>query len=418
MKKALSIILSLSFCLAVFTGCVNDTGETSDGVSSATQANSTASEEIPLTQEQAKAQMIERSLLSQGNNYRFLKAVEKAKQGEEVNIAYLGGSITQGMNASPMETSCYAYLSTQIFAEKYATDKEKVNCINAGIPGTPSTLGILRCEDDIISKNPDIVFIEFAVNDASDSLSQEIYESLVVKLLNSESSPAVVLLFTVLENGYTCQENMSAIGEGYDLGMISVKNAVFTEIDAGRMTFADYASDEAHPSNEGHALVAEFIGNYFDKAYEKSADSSYELPETPIVGTAFATLKNIKDDSAFITDTGFFEYERLRCFTYSRGWQHKKSTDESALTFKLTFSKLILSYKQVNQETAGNAEVYIDGRLITTLHGYKSDAWGNIETDIVWNNYESSEHTVEIRMAQEPSAWDKSFILLGIGYVD
>ena len=40
--------------------------------------------------------MIAKSLLSTGNNQRLKNAIEKAKRGEEITIAYIGGSITQG----------------------------------------------------------------------------------------------------------------------------------------------------------------------------------------------------------------------------------------------------------------------------------------------------------------------------------
>jgi hypothetical protein len=42
------------------------------------------------------ADMIARSLISSGNNYRTKQLLEKAANGEEVTIAYIGGSITEG----------------------------------------------------------------------------------------------------------------------------------------------------------------------------------------------------------------------------------------------------------------------------------------------------------------------------------
>ena len=54
-------------------------------------------------------EMIERSLLSMGDAGRIRRVVEKARAGEPVTIAYIGGSITQGAGAVPLHTQCYAY---------------------------------------------------------------------------------------------------------------------------------------------------------------------------------------------------------------------------------------------------------------------------------------------------------------------
>ena len=104
-------------------------------------------------------EMIERSYLAAGNTERLQRAIDKARNGEDVSIVYLGGSITEGSAASPQKTKCYAYLSAQIFAEKFMADKSHLKYHNAGISGTPSLLGVTRCEKDVLAYNPDIVFV-------------------------------------------------------------------------------------------------------------------------------------------------------------------------------------------------------------------------------------------------------------------
>ena len=49
------------------------------------------------------------SLLSTGNNARLKNAIAKARNGEDVTLAYIGGSITEGALASP-NSKCYAEL--------------------------------------------------------------------------------------------------------------------------------------------------------------------------------------------------------------------------------------------------------------------------------------------------------------------
>ena len=107
--------------------------------------------------------------MNMGNAYRIRKAIEKTRAGKEVTLAYIGGSITQGAGATPINTECYAYKSYQLFQKRFSA-KNNVKFIKAGVGGTPSELGMIRFDRDVLrdGQQPDIVVIEFAVNDEGD----------------------------------------------------------------------------------------------------------------------------------------------------------------------------------------------------------------------------------------------------------
>jgi lysophospholipase L1-like esterase len=75
--------------------------------------------------------------------------------GAELKIGYLGGSITaqKGWRVLTLEHFKKAYPQAA-FTE-----------INAAIGGTGSDLGVFRVQQDVLSKGPDLLFVEFAVND-------------------------------------------------------------------------------------------------------------------------------------------------------------------------------------------------------------------------------------------------------------
>ena len=373
--------------------------------------------EQPLSEEeQQHMDMLKRSLISTGNTERIHRAIQKAQNDEKVTIAYLGGSITQGVGANPENENCYAALSAKLFAEQFAKEKDNVTYINAGIAGTPSLLGITRCNKDIISYEPDIVFVEFAVNDGTDAISREAYESLVRKLLNSESQPAVILIFSVLSNGYSAQDTMQKTGVHYDLGMISVKDAITPELDAGRMQFlGEYAVDEAHPSNYGHNLMAEFIGYYFEEAV-KNESTPYTIPEKPQYKASLEKLENITKDSEEIVSYGDFRYGSLTCFTYDAGWKRNKKSENKPMVLEIECSKLTIAYQQFASPDNGAVDVYVDGKLYTTLYGYQQTAWGNVATELLVLSGTSSKHSIELKMADGDE--NRTFTLLGIGYVE
>ena len=80
---------------------------------------------------------------------------QKWKQRQEVRIGYLGGSIT-AQNGWRPKTLAW-------FKEQHPNSKSVE--INAAVGGTGSDLGVFRLKQDVLDHKPDLLFVEFAVND-------------------------------------------------------------------------------------------------------------------------------------------------------------------------------------------------------------------------------------------------------------
>ena len=170
-------------------------------------------------------EMLQKSVMQLGNNARLKSAIDRAKQGEDITIAFIGGSITQGAGAVPINTKCYAWRTFEGFCRLAGKGvDENIHYIKAGVGGTPSELGMIRYERDVCRNGavtPDIVVVEFAVNDEGDETKGVCYESLVRKILAAENKPAVILLFAVFANDWNLQERLCVIGERYHLPMVT-----------------------------------------------------------------------------------------------------------------------------------------------------------------------------------------------------
>ena len=120
----------------------------------------TAEEKIDVRSEEYR-EMIQRSLMNFGNTCRIQRVIEKARDGKEVTLAYIGGSITQGAGAIPIHTKCYAYQSCKLFQKRFAA-QDNVRLIKAGVGGTPSELGMIRFDRDVLRREeqPDLVVID------------------------------------------------------------------------------------------------------------------------------------------------------------------------------------------------------------------------------------------------------------------
>ncbi|MDE6666494.1 MAG: SGNH/GDSL hydrolase family protein, partial [Ruminococcus sp.] len=177
--------------------------------------------------------------------------------GDNVTLAYIGGSITEGGRTD----TCYVSRSYKYFADTFGT-RNNVSLINAGLSGTSSVVELMRVQNDIIDANPDVIFIEFSVNDHPEEIYKKGYESLVKKCLPQLNNPAVILIINRAKGGYSMQEQMVAIGKNYQLPIISMDNALTNAFNSGLLTTDDYYTDEYHPHEKGNALISDSIA-YF-----------------------------------------------------------------------------------------------------------------------------------------------------------
>ena len=91
--------------------------------------------------------------------------VYRLKHDKKLSIGFIGGSITEGCGASSPKTS-WVGRTYDWFTRTYPEAEFRFE--NAAIGGTGSMLGVYRLEHELLDKSdPDLVFVEFAVNDWS-----------------------------------------------------------------------------------------------------------------------------------------------------------------------------------------------------------------------------------------------------------
>ncbi len=415
---------------AVTTGTDETTAPTTDA-SVTTEPESTPTPEATPTPELTEEEkwynsMIQDSLMTTGNNVRLKNVIEKARAGEEVYIAAIGGSITEGEGAKPYE-NCYAYQTYEAFAEMFGTG-DNVHFINAGVSGTPSSLGVIRYQRDVVDKlsgiEPDLVIVEFAVNDADDLTNGKAYEGLVRHILKQENDPAVVLLFSVFQSQWNLQDRCSKVGAFYGLPMVSIKNAVVDRLNDGSLTNAQFFNDIYHPTTYGHAIMKDCLKYLFE-----TVDAEEKMADDITVGEYF-WYSDIYDNVQMIDNTnteivtsvgsftgtdkniGSVRYDNTQ--TFPLNWSRAAGSDNEAFTMKLTCKALLMTYKSTG--SAGIVEVYVDGELVKSVDGSQGGGWNNPYTVVVLENKKSAEHTIEIKMAE--GSVDKMFTLMTFGYAE
>jgi lysophospholipase L1-like esterase len=382
--------------------------------------------------------MISKSLLNMGNNRRLKAAIDKARKGEDVTIAYIGGSITEGASAKPAQQECYAHKSYVKFKEMFGKNGgDNVHYIKAGVGGTPSELGMIRYDRDILRDGrvkPDIVIVEFAVNDAGDETNGVCYESLVLNILSAENKPAVVLLFSVFVSDWNLQERLSPVGKHYNLPMVSISDAVveqfrLTKAEGNIITKRQYFYDVYHPTNDGHVIMADCVAYLFEQA---SKNAYYEeditLDKEPAIGNSFigVHLLDKKDNecSAIIEKGSFKDTDKDLHYVgldadpfgtpqFPYNWMRTPESGNESFRLTVNSRNLLLVFKDSGRMDFGKADVYVDGKHVLTADP-RVAGWTHCNAVILYQEGSSREHQVEIKMAEDSQ--DKYFTILGFGY--
>ena len=355
--------------------------------------------------------------VSLGNNLRLKKVIERAQSGEQITIGTVGGSITEGALAKKY-TECWAVRFAEKFGEAFGTDGGKnVTLVNSGVGGTPSSFGWMRYGRDILSRvpegdpdgYPDIVVIEYAVNDWAEPTGYRCYESMVKDVLSQPNEPAVILLFSVRNDGWNMQDNLQKIGERYDLLMVSVKG-IYQYLDKD-FPKKDFFADEYHPNSTGHGMMADaMIRAITDAAAAETAEADISLDVKHVYGTDFSGLKTIYGDSAVegvtVTRGSFDKIDKtvykntpVGIVCGEKNFCHGTSSGEEPLTITGVFSKCVISWKAASENTYGTAQITVDGKVKKTLQG-GAGKWGQSEVAVVLDEKEPAEHTIEITVTE------------------
>ena len=213
--------------------------------------------------DQASA-ILDRSVANLGDTARIQHVLAKARRGENIVVGAIGGSITDGGHVRP--GARYGKRVTTWFQKTFP--KAAAKYVNAGVGATGSDFGALRAQRDLLAHKPDLVIVEFAVNEPNELASAESMEGLVRQFLKHPNHPAVILLFTMHRNGTNAQEWHGKVGMHYDLPMVSYRDALWPEIEAGRMRWKFVTVDSVHPNTKGHEYMVRFVTHVLEKVLQ------------------------------------------------------------------------------------------------------------------------------------------------------
>ena len=344
---------------------------------------------------------------------RLKNLMKRAANGESLVIGFLGGSITQGSLSSTPKT-CYAYLVYEWWKKSFPN--AEFSFVNGGIGGTTSHYGGARAWKDVLCYRPDIVTVDFSVNDDANEFFEETYEGTLRRLLMAPSAPAVVVLNNVFyDTGKNAQDYHNRIADHYGIPHVSIKDTIFPDVESGKIVRADITPDNLHPNDKGHRLVADEICKLLDSikaeveketiAGENIEGKSAKTEESvllpaPLTENAYehSRLIQIQDNEAILDGFLVDPIEKKGMLDiFKNGWTAAHTNDK--ISFEIECSCLAVQYRKSVQQPVPKAKAVIDGdeAHAVILDGNFTEDWGDcLYLEPLLHHAEKKVHRIEI----------------------
>lgn len=344
---------------------------------------------------------------------RLKNLMKRAAKGESLVIGFLGGSITQG-SLSSTPKNCYAYLVYEWWKKSFPN--AAFSFVNGGIGGTTSHYGGARAWKDVLCYRPDIVTVDFSVNDDANEFFEETYEGTLRRLLAAPSAPAVVVLNNVFyDTGKNAQDYHNRIADHYGIPHVSIKDTVYPDVESGKIVRADITPDNLHPNDKGHRLVADEICKLLDsikaeveeetiageniEGKSTKTEASVLLP-APLTENAYehSRLIQIQDNEAILDGFLVDPIEKKGMLDiFKNGWTAAHTNDK--ISFEIECSCLAVQYRKSVQQPVPKAKAVIDGdeAHAVILDGNFTEDWGDcLYLEPLLHHAEKKVHRIEI----------------------
>lgn len=333
------------------------------------------------------------------------------KERKSLTIGYFGGSITAGSGASRAEQTSYRALTTKWFRQRFP--HTRITEINAAIGGTGSSLGAFRAQRDLLDKRPDLVFVEFAVNDGSGSEApvKRAMEGIVRQIWKANPSADIVFLYTISEPGYAVYAKGEIPGAvryhhdvaaWYGIPEVNIGQELYKTMVAEKKPWEAFFKDSAHPSDAGYANYMKTLAAFLEAHLGDAPQPPVKLGK-PLVANP---LENGRLVDAWTVDAPGWTRDPKKLGSI---FPHMLTCDKpgTELTYKFTGTAIGL-YWQIASDS-GDIEWSLDGGK-----PQRRSSWDRYALRFDRPNYAvlsdtlpADEHTLKIKILPEKNPQSK-----------
>jgi lysophospholipase L1-like esterase len=293
----------------------------------------------------------------------------KVKNGNAITIGYLGGSITKADNQ-------YRIQSAQFLQNMFP--EIKINGINAGVSGTGTELGACRLYDQVLKYNPDLIFVEFAVNGAFPNGM----EGIIRQIWKQNPQIDICLIYTIsasqtkiYANGKVPENiwNLEKIAEHYNIpsvhmglqaAMLENEGKLIWKADQATLTNKIvFSADGTHPLEAGGNLYAEAIARAMLKMKNSTAYQIHQLKE-PLIADNWEDAKMLDPQSfaSFSTEWKKIDPKTVASLNQFSGWfPYLMKAEKPGSFIRFQFNGTMLGIFDIGGPEVGQIELELDG---------------------------------------------------------
>lgn len=342
----------------------------------------------------------------------------KLNAGRDVKIAYFGGSITAANGWRPK--------SLKWFQQTWPN--AKISEINAAIGGTGSDLGVYRNQQDVLNFKPDLVFVEFAVNDGGAS-PENIWrgmEGIVRQTWKANPETDIAFVYTFqggqandfkAGNHPRAASAMEKLADYYNIPSISVAFKMSQMLQEGKLWVvpekdADgkdkptpegvmlFSTDSVHPLDAPHQVYADVVAEAVKAMLLDAKIGAHEL-KAPMQADNWENAKIVFLQQAMLSPG----WKKLDATSPFKGffnrmpemWEATQPGEKITFRFKGTAVKL---YDLLGPDGA-KVKITLDGKESTAQRFDSYCSYHRLATLGIGDNLPDTEHTVNVEILPE-----------------
>lgn len=201
----------------------------------------------------------------------------KWPKNRTINLVFHGHSVPSGYFQTPIVNTLEAYPYQVLKKLKERYPFAVINTITTAIGGENSVKGAARFEQDVLIHRPDVIFIDYALNDRGVGL--EVAKIAWTKMIEAALSAHIkIVLLTpspdqnenILDQNTPLSQHTAqiiALGKRYRIPVVN-SYAIFKNIVLNGGTISNFMAQSNHPNAQGHNLIAEEIVKLFGYVLE------------------------------------------------------------------------------------------------------------------------------------------------------
>lgn len=300
---------------------------------------------------------------------------EKLANDKKLTIAYFGGSITEGAGASDQEKTSWRALTTQWFRDQFP--QATITAINAALGGTGSDLGAFRLQSEALIYKPDLIFVEFAVNDQGhkeDNILRSM-EGIARHIRKALPQSEIVFVYTLTKSlarsGDTLPKPATAdeqVAAHYGIPSVNIGRVLQQKIKDGQGNWESYTIDNVHPNDTGYQIYFGAMKSFLQQLREMPTSKNAPLP-APLTANPIENARLIS--AADLTAPGW-EKTTMPEGAINPEWHPERygtvlASNKPGAQLKYTFKGSTIGLLYLITTDSGDIEYSIDGSEMTKL---------------------------------------------------